>query len=58
MTSRTGAPDDNGSGLDPRILHWWDNRIEQLIAEQRGSDALALTDEFVVTKPKKPPKAS
>ena len=35
---------DEGKGLKPETIRWWDDRVEQLMAEQRGSDALALAD--------------
>ena len=31
---------DESKGLKPETIRWWDDRVEQLIAEQRGSDAL------------------
>ncbi|QNI73666.1 hypothetical protein [Synechococcus sp. NOUM97013] len=41
---------DEGKGLKPETIRWWDDRVEQLIAEQRGSDALALADEFIIPR--------
>ena len=50
------SKDEGYKGLKPDTLSWWNYRVDRLIAEQRGSDALALTDEFLITKPKKRPK--
>ena len=41
---------DEDKGLKPETIRWWDDRVEQLIAEQRGSDALALADEFIIPR--------
>lgn len=39
---------EDSKGLKSVTIRWWDDRVEQLIAEQRGSDALALADEFII----------
>ncbi len=46
---------DESKGLKPETIRWWDDRVEQLIAEQRGSDALALADEFIIPRHRRKP---
>lgn len=46
---------ENSKGLKPETIRWWDDRVEQLIAEQRGSDALALADEFIIPRNRRKP---
>ncbi|WP_170955769.1 hypothetical protein [Synechococcus sp. UW140] len=38
---------DDYKGLQPETLRWWNDRVDLLVSEQRGGDALALTDEFI-----------
>lgn len=41
---------EDSKGLKSETIRWCDDRVEQLIAEQRGSDALVLADEFIIPR--------